>query len=158
MAPFKQPQKRRKSSEVGTSARNVPSRAASRATSTQSHLRSGSQNSSISRRSSAESSQGQGRRRAPLRNASARSDRSVSVPTTRPSGGDEHDVTTVEPPPTEFDADVDLLHEVIMAVNLTDRGTVGCAYYVASDETLYFMEDVQLGGPDVIDACEYLYL
>ena len=45
-----------------------------------------------------------------------------------------------------------MLTEVIMAVNLTERGTVGCAYYVARDEKLYFMEDVPMGGPDVIDA------
>ena len=42
-----------------------------------------------------------------------------------------------------------------MGVNLTDRGTVGCAYYVARTETLYFMEDVKLGGADVVDACKY---
>ncbi|KAK3708862.1 hypothetical protein LTR37_011192 [Vermiconidia calcicola] len=39
-----------------------------------------------------------------------------------------------------------------MAVNLTDRGTVGCAYYAARDEKLYFMEDAQMGGADIVDA------
>lgn len=38
-----------------------------------------------------------------------------------------------------------------MAVNVTDRGSVGCAYYVARDEKLYFMEDLQLGGGDTVD-------
>lgn len=38
-----------------------------------------------------------------------------------------------------------------MAVHLSERGTVGCAYYVAREEKLYFMEDVKLGGPDVVD-------
>ncbi|KAI4729264.1 hypothetical protein E4T49_02943 [Aureobasidium sp. EXF-10728] len=32
------------------------------------------------------------------------------------------------------------------------RGTVGCAYYVAAQEKLYFMEDNELGGPDIIEA------
>ena len=42
-----------------------------------------------------------------------------------------------------------------MAVDVTTRGTVGCAYYIAADEKLYFMEDVELGGPDVVEACQY---
>ncbi|KAF2120478.1 muts domain V-domain-containing protein [Lophiotrema nucula] len=46
----------------------------------------------------------------------------------------------------------DALHEVIMAVDLRERGTVGCCYYVARDEKLYFMEDLKLGDPDVVDA------
>lgn len=53
--------------------------------------------------------------------------------------------------PDDFEPDTELLSEVILAVSLTDRGTVGCAYYVARVEKLYFMEDVQMGGPDVID-------
>lgn len=39
-----------------------------------------------------------------------------------------------------------------MAVDVQRRGTVGCSYYVARDETIYFMEDVQLGGADIVDA------
>lgn len=60
---------------------------------------------------------------------------------------------TVEPRPDNFEADMEMLNEIVMAVNLTDRGTVGCAYYVARDEKLYFMEDVRLGGADTVDAC-----
>jgi DNA mismatch repair protein MSH5 len=50
------------------------------------------------------------------------------------------------------DVDLDLLEEIILAINVTDRGSVGCAYYVARDEKLYFMEDIQLGGPDIVDS------
>lgn len=39
-----------------------------------------------------------------------------------------------------------------MAVNVTDRGSVGCAYYVAQEQKLYFMEDVELGGPDIVES------
>ncbi|KAI4708272.1 hypothetical protein J4E89_006894 [Alternaria sp. Ai002NY15] len=39
-----------------------------------------------------------------------------------------------------------------MAVDMTPRGTVGCCYYVARDEKLYFMEDIQCGDVDVIDS------
>jgi hypothetical protein len=52
------------------------------------------------------------------------------------------------------DPDADALNEVVMAVDLQERGTVGCAYYVAREERLYFMEDVKLGGVEVVDACE----
>ena len=51
--------------------------------------------------------------------------------------------------------DMDALSEVIMAVNLTDRGAIGCAYYIARTETLYFMEDVQVGDAEMVDACQY---
>ncbi|KAF2495890.1 hypothetical protein BU16DRAFT_560749 [Lophium mytilinum] len=57
-----------------------------------------------------------------------------------------HDDVENDPP------DADALNEVMMAVDLRERGTVGCCYYVARDEKLYFMEDVKLGGVDVVDA------
>ncbi|KAL8972895.1 MAG: hypothetical protein Q9183_000284 [Haloplaca sp. 2 TL-2023] len=44
----------------------------------------------------------------------------------------------------------DSMNEVIMAVDLRDRGTVGCAYYVAREEKLYMMEDVRMGGVEII--------
>ncbi|KAH7031981.1 muts domain V-domain-containing protein [Macrophomina phaseolina] len=50
------------------------------------------------------------------------------------------------------DTDVDVLDEIIMAVDIKDRGTVGCSYYVAREEKLYFMEDAKLGGVEMIDA------
>ncbi|CAN9167596.1 unnamed protein product [Alternaria alternata] len=52
----------------------------------------------------------------------------------------------------EAEENDDTLIEVIMAVDLTPRGTVGCCYYVARDEKLYFMEDIQCGDVDVIEA------
>ncbi|KAJ4353311.1 uncharacterized protein N0V89_005038 [Didymosphaeria variabile] len=39
-----------------------------------------------------------------------------------------------------------------MAIDLQQKGTVGCCYYVARDEKLYFMEDMKLGGIAAIDA------
>ncbi len=48
--------------------------------------------------------------------------------------------------------ETDTLQEVIMAVDIKERGTVGCCYYVAREERLYFMEDVKLGGVDVVEA------
>lgn len=68
--------------------------------------------------------------------------------------GDEQTVTTTDANSQlqcDFGADVDALEEVIMGINVTDRGTVGCAYYVAREETLYFMEDAKLGGGDIVE-------
>lgn len=50
--------------------------------------------------------------------------------------------------------DLDVLNEIIMAVDMKERGTVGCCYYVARDEKLYFMEDVKLGGVEIVDQCK----
>ena len=45
-------------------------------------------------------------------------------------------------------------NEVIMAIDLRNRDTVGCCYYVAREEKLHFMGDVKFGGMDVIDTRE----
>lgn len=60
----------------------------------------------------------------------------------------EHIVRSEDP-----EAD-DTLNEIIMAVDLKPRGTVGCAYYVARNETLYLMEDIEVGDVEVVDSCE----
>ncbi|KAF3000149.1 MutS protein msh5 [Curvularia kusanoi] len=53
---------------------------------------------------------------------------------------------------TEIDNnDDDILSEVIMAIDMTLRGTVGCCYYVAREEKLYFMEDIQIGDVNTVD-------
>lgn len=52
--------------------------------------------------------------------------------------------------------DDDSLNEVIMAVNLRDRGTIGCAYYVAQEEKIYMMEDIGFGGTQYIETCKSL--
>jgi len=154
MAPPFASQKRRGGSDANPSMRNVRSRIASRNTTSQSNIRSDSRYTTVSRRSSTESLQGRGIRRAPPRHPSTRSERPVSVASSRTFASDDRSVTTTEQPAhDDFGADVDQLNEVVMAVNLTDRGTVGCAYYVARDEKLYFMEDVKLGGADIVDSC-----
>lgn len=62
--------------------------------------------------------------------------------------------------PPEDDAKIqdrevdDSLDQVIMAVDMRDKGTVGCCYYVAREEKLYMMDDTTYGGIDVIDACQ----
>ena len=83
-----------------------------------------------------------------------RAERSASVATSRTFAENERSTVMTEPPSDNLEADLDMQNEIVMAVNLTDRGNVGCAYYVASNEKLYFMEDVKMGGPDVIDTCK----
>ncbi|KAL8902299.1 MAG: hypothetical protein Q9192_000035 [Flavoplaca navasiana] len=45
----------------------------------------------------------------------------------------------------------DSLNEVVMAIDLRDRGTVGCAYYIAREEKLYMMHDISSGGIETVE-------
>ncbi|KAF3480173.1 mismatch repair protein 5 [Arthroderma uncinatum] len=47
--------------------------------------------------------------------------------------------------------DDDDLCKVVMAVDIKDRGTIGCSYYSAQEEKLYVMEDITYGELDMID-------
>lgn len=66
--------------------------------------------------------------------------------------------------PVESDIDVqereenDLLEDVVMAIDLRDRETVGCSYYVAREEKLYCMKDVKCGGLEVMKMCKCFIL
>jgi len=61
---------------------------------------------------------------------------------------------SVESRPNDDEND-DSLIEIVAAFNVRDRGTVGCAYYVAREEKLYCMEDVKMGGIEVVDSRGY---
>ena len=43
------------------------------------------------------------------------------------------------------------LEHVVMAIDLRERGTLGCAYYVAREERLYCMEDIANGGMETVE-------
>jgi DNA mismatch repair protein MSH5 len=47
--------------------------------------------------------------------------------------------------------DADAMNEVIMAIDMKDRGTLGCAYYIAREEKLCLMEDIKMAGLDIVD-------
>ncbi|KAK8140447.1 hypothetical protein PG984_000513 [Apiospora sp. TS-2023a] len=47
--------------------------------------------------------------------------------------------------------DADALNEVILALDMKANGNVGCAYYVASEEALFLMEDVPMAGMEIVD-------
>lgn len=63
----------------------------------------------------------------------------------------DHDMRPEDEADIDEREENDALNEVVMAVDLRDGGTVGCCYYVAREEKLYFMEDVKYGGLDIID-------
>jgi DNA mismatch repair protein MSH5 len=37
---------------------------------------------------------------------------------------------------------------------MKDRGSIGCAYYIARDEKLFLMEDIQMAGMDIVDTAK----
>lgn len=49
------------------------------------------------------------------------------------------------------EAEDDSLDHVIMAIDIRDRETVGCAYYIARQQSLICMEDAIGGGKEVLD-------
>ena len=46
----------------------------------------------------------------------------------------------------------DAANEVVMAIDMIQRETVGCCYYVAMEEKLYLLPDMKFGGLEVIDS------
>jgi DNA mismatch repair protein MSH5 len=68
-----------------------------------------------------------------------------------------HEEDAVQTYDTETDADIriredtDAMNEVIMAVDIRERSTVGCAYYIAREEKLCLMEDIKMAGWETID-------
>lgn len=45
----------------------------------------------------------------------------------------------------------DAMNEVVMAIDMKERGTIGCAYYTAREEKLFMIEDMKLAGLEIID-------
>ncbi|KAL9011247.1 MAG: hypothetical protein Q9173_003891 [Seirophora scorigena] len=73
-----------------------------------------------------------------------------------PGGGQQRSPETAPEQDGDVDEreDDDSLNEVIMAVDLRDRGTIGCAYYVGREEKIYMMEDIRFGGTQFIETSD----
>lgn len=143
MARFTQPQRHRNGSvSQGSHRRPVP-----RGLSTQSTSRPGSQYSTHSNRRSIAASQSR---------SASHSQRLASAGSSRAFQGDRESVHAADQASDDSTLDDSTLSEVIMAVNVSNKGTVGCAYYVARNETLYFMEDVGAGGTAIVDSRQYI--
>lgn len=52
---------------------------------------------------------------------------------------------------TQLREETDAVNEVIMAVDMRDRGTIGCAYYLAREEKLCLIGEIKMAGLDIID-------
>jgi hypothetical protein len=48
----------------------------------------------------------------------------------------------------------DAVNEVVMGIDRSQRGTIGCAYYVAREERLYCLQDIVNGHADSVEICE----
>ncbi|KAI1812738.1 muts domain V-domain-containing protein [Poronia punctata] len=78
-----------------------------------------------------------------------------------PAGGFSSGNGSSESEPTErahddiSEAEMDLMNEVIMSVDMRDHGsqssTMGCAYYVTREQTLYLLEDVPMANADLVE-------
>ena len=53
----------------------------------------------------------------------------------------------------QVEDDRDMTNEVILSIDAKDR-CIGCCYYSSQNETTYFMEDMKMGGMDVVDTCK----
>ena len=51
----------------------------------------------------------------------------------------------------EEEADHERLDEIVMAIEMKDRGTIGCCYYVAAREAMFLMSDAKSAGLDIVD-------
>lgn len=49
----------------------------------------------------------------------------------------------------------DDIGHVIVAIDMKDHGTVGCAYYSAEQERMYFLGDSRSGEFETIEACVF---
>jgi DNA mismatch repair protein MSH5 len=45
----------------------------------------------------------------------------------------------------------DAMNEIIMAIDMKERGTIGCAYYVAREEKICLMDDIKMAGLETIE-------
>jgi hypothetical protein len=61
------------------------------------------------------------------------------------------DANEVSSPVGQF-AD-DELDQIIIAIDMKDAGTVGCAYYSAQEKKLYLLGDIQHSNTEIMDTC-----
>ncbi|EPQ65858.1 Bgt-5388 [Blumeria graminis f. sp. tritici] len=47
--------------------------------------------------------------------------------------------------------DTDEISEVLLAIDMRDRGVIGCAYYESCEQKLYLMEEMKMGRLDLVD-------
>ena len=53
--------------------------------------------------------------------------------------------------------DDERLELIVMAVDVRERGTIGCAYYIAREERLFCMEEIRGGSDSLLQTREFHY-
>lgn len=67
------------------------------------------------------------------------------VCTVEPQGVRDGDLDVRQEP------ELDMVDEVIMAIDLREKSTIGCAYFSTTDATLYIAEDIPMAKLDVAE-------
>lgn len=76
-----------------------------------------------------------------------------SVPRNRPSHTNAAIVSPDKDDQLQDHSEDEEVDQIIMAIDMKERQTVGCCYYIAQEETLYLLEDVRSGGMEIIETC-----
>ena len=45
----------------------------------------------------------------------------------------------------------EVANEIIMAIDMRNRDTIGCAYFTMVEETLYVLNDIKYGGIEIVE-------
>ena len=59
-------------------------------------------------------------------------------------------VAAVEDEAEEAD-ETDVADEIIMAIDMRNRDTIGCSYFTMVEETLYVLNDIKYGGIEIVE-------
>lgn len=62
--------------------------------------------------------------------------------------------TSYQTQTSQNDDDTAVESQIIMAIDVQSKDTVGCCYYSSDDQTLYLFEDITSGGDDMIEKSE----
>lgn len=90
-----------------------------------------------------------------LRPSSAASPSSPHIPDAHQHSSTPVHAGAIQERDAAEDEEDEPLAERIMAVDMRDRGSIGCCYYVAAEEALYLLEDIKSGGLETIDLREH---
>ncbi|KAL2437052.1 MutS protein-like protein 5 [Exophiala dermatitidis] len=84
-------------------------------------------------------------------NSSVPPSEAISLHRPTPARSETHSFNGTNNHEVQSSHDDDFLDKVIVAINLKEKGRVGCAYYIAAEERLLCMEEFGGGGVDMIE-------
>jgi hypothetical protein len=71
------------------------------------------------------------------------------------ANGEPTSTSSIVYPMLNFDTSDESENEIIMALDVRTQATIGCAYYVARQEKIYFMQDCKYGDNSIIDTRKF---